>query len=1087
MGDFPHEVVRASAGTGKTFQLTNRYLKLLAAGVPTDRILATTFTRKAAGEILDRVVLRLATAANDDESARQLATFLDLPQLDASQCAALLRRVVDDLHRLRISTLDSLFSKLAGAFAWELQLPYGWSLAEPFESDALLDGAVFDLLLDADSAQLSRVLQLTQRGDLKQTITDSIRRVAIDLQSIYRQSEESAWQVLHVRALPTPEERQTMIDALRQIDCESGRFKTARNNDCEHFEANDWDDFASKGIAGKLVAGLSEFYRKSIPDDLKEAYRPLLHCARQAIRSEVASQTDATYRLLDDFETAFDRRQAAARLYRFDDVTYRLCRIANWKDARRQAFRLDMHVDHLLLDEFQDTAPEQWRVLRPMAQRIIGTSVQETRDRSLADSDDALADAQQVDLAASAGHQADAPAPAPIETAPPSFFCVGDVKQAIYAWRGGDSTLLAELPSELPGIASRRMDESRRSSSAVIATINRVFSQMVAHGNLGKYQEAVEEWARRFPSHTTHLTDQPGRVELRTGRESSSAADQTKYDATFSVAADLIRQWCHLERPGTIAVLVRSNEGVTRMSELLRAQDVVVSEEGGSELEWKPGIPLLLAFFHWLDHPGDKVSFYQIQHSPLAEHLSIPIDATYHQAISVAVEYRRRLLSEGFGRVTLELARFMARVSPRSERQRLQQLVDLAVQFQRQSTLRPSDFARYVAVQRVKEPMPGAVRVMTVHQAKGLEFDRVVLPQLDQTLAGSRTPRCVVGRDEPLGEVDRVTVYRNERLQALLPSSIRADYLRHYTRRVDEALCLLYVAMTRARYALHLIVPASQGSERNGLSLRIDALLRAALTDGQPVKPDTIVFETGTLGMVDELPVRSADKTITPTAVDAETSRHVTGPVQFAEPRRPTVEWVRPSDLSEVESRRAGDLLRATHVASMRVGSLIHGWFEQVTWLEDGLPGDELWYELGRRHGVESSELEQAKQQAESIIHNDSIHKLFSRRSYESRYPGATVRVHREYPFAMLEQNRLIRGVIDRVVIVTQNNEFVAAEVIDFKTDKVVDDAHLQRLIDRYALQVEMYRRATAQRYRSELHGIKGRLLFLDIGKTVDC
>ncbi len=73
----PHELIRASAGSGKTYQLTSRYLALLAADVPADRILATTFTRKAAGEILGRVLLRLANGEGDRRTLRALVAKLD--------------------------------------------------------------------------------------------------------------------------------------------------------------------------------------------------------------------------------------------------------------------------------------------------------------------------------------------------------------------------------------------------------------------------------------------------------------------------------------------------------------------------------------------------------------------------------------------------------------------------------------------------------------------------------------------------------------------------------------------------------------------------------------------------------------------------------------------------------------------------------------------------------------------------------------------------------------------------------------------------------------------------------------------------
>jgi biotin transport system substrate-specific component len=76
---FPPVVIRASAGTGKTFQLSNRFLALAFSGAQPDHILATTFTRKAAGEILDRVLVRLAEAAGDERKCRELAAHVRVP------------------------------------------------------------------------------------------------------------------------------------------------------------------------------------------------------------------------------------------------------------------------------------------------------------------------------------------------------------------------------------------------------------------------------------------------------------------------------------------------------------------------------------------------------------------------------------------------------------------------------------------------------------------------------------------------------------------------------------------------------------------------------------------------------------------------------------------------------------------------------------------------------------------------------------------------------------------------------------------------------------------------------------------------
>ena len=146
----PHVVIRASAGTGKTFQLSNRFIELLHAGVAVDRILATTFTRKAATEILDRVVVRLAEAAMDQPSCEELATVLPTahagPRFTQARAQHLLRILIQNLHRLQIGTLDSFFAQIAGSMSLELGLPPGWSIVDELYDIRLRDEAI-ELLL----------------------------------------------------------------------------------------------------------------------------------------------------------------------------------------------------------------------------------------------------------------------------------------------------------------------------------------------------------------------------------------------------------------------------------------------------------------------------------------------------------------------------------------------------------------------------------------------------------------------------------------------------------------------------------------------------------------------------------------------------------------------------------------------------------------------------------------------------------------------------------------------------------------------------------------------------------------------------
>ena len=183
-------LIRASAGSGKTTALASRYLQLLARGVHCQSILATTFTRKAAGEILDRIMAGLAVASLHQDEARQLGVKLQLSGFDQDAARPMLRHLLCNLHRLQIGTLDSFFANLARSFSLEIGLTPDWEIAQERILEQVTDAAVGRVLSAGDTVQL---LHLMAKGAsiraAHQLMMDTVKK----LYAIYQNSDPGAW------------------------------------------------------------------------------------------------------------------------------------------------------------------------------------------------------------------------------------------------------------------------------------------------------------------------------------------------------------------------------------------------------------------------------------------------------------------------------------------------------------------------------------------------------------------------------------------------------------------------------------------------------------------------------------------------------------------------------------------------------------------------------------------------------------------------------------------------------------------------------------------------------------------------------
>lgn len=1072
----PDILIRASAGTGKTYQLTSRFLRLLNADVPPESILAATFTRKAAGEILERILLALARAACDDEKRNELSKAIESPGLTAERCRELLSQLTRRLHRLQVGTLDSFFAKLASSFSLELGLPPGWTILDEADLKQLRQESIEALLEAADGDDLVRLLRLLTKGTTSRSINELILDTVQNCHEVALETPPEAWQKVPQPPHPADADLQRSVDALNDLlPTAVSTFQKPIQGDIELAEREQWEEMLKKGILAKLIEGETKYNRKELDPQTLAVYRPLLEQLSALALHRLSRQTEATRELLDQYDGELRELQHRQGGCSFSDVARAL---ADRREAASQdqtslgklAFRMDSRMSHLLLDEFQDTSPLQWKVLRPFAEQVVSKSV------GWGESSRPTKQNKRSGASRASTHPTGATQQSLFDQAdvPPSFFCVGDVKQAIYGWRGGDARIFETLQRQLPSVTSQDLAKSWRSSPPIIETVNRVFQNLQRHPKLDRLADPVAAWCRDFfRPHTTAKTELSGFVQLRT--VAKCADGESQGDVTLRAAAQLVAELAAQHPTREIGVLTRSNDAVAQLIFELHHLGVPASEEGGHPLVDSAAVRLLLSLLKLADHPGDTVARFHVATSPLGPRFKFVDHQDNDAAARLAESLRRELLNDGYGRCLARWAKFLDDSASPRDQARLTQLIKLADAYQSSATLRPNDFAEFVREERVADPSGDRIRVMTVHQAKGLEFDIVVLPELDKPIPG-QSPSLVAGNVDPTQPPDAVCLYRDESIQRLLPDDLQQLFEQDIELRTHESLCLLYVALTRAIHAMYLLIAPHDKDPLKSYS----GLLRASLTDDMAAPESTVLFKTGDADW--DMPKRMGTSARPESGKSAQSPR-----IRFATPLPTPMRGLQRESPSSRESRptqRLGDLLRTQPTAAFERGTLIHKWFEQIEWLDDGDPTDEQLLAVARTLPPMVLDPKSVLAEFRSMLSKPAITAVLSRE--HSPHRSLTPRVFREHPFASRFEHTLLSGVIDRLVLWSSADRIVAAELFDFKTDTVADEASLSERVETYRPQLDSYRQAAAQLFGLKLNQVDAQLVFVKRGDVID-
>jgi ATP-dependent exoDNAse (exonuclease V) beta subunit len=796
--------ISAGAGSGKTYRLTALLHDMLIDGrVRPSGVLATTFTNKAAAELRERVRSHLIK-----KGQYALATAIG---------------------QARIGTVNSVCGNLLARFAFEAGMPIEQRVLDESRAAQILNEAIDEVIEGGTLTDLLTVarrlsLDTAARGDGEDPwmaalrgIVSQARANAIGPEQLRTFGARNAEQLL--ARFPTPATRdldaalrssiEAVLPMVRQAADTNGIKKTgaylkqleglARSLREGDYQWADW----SRLVNSEPEAKLREVVRTVQEAASEHEQHPRLH---QDVRDHLGMLFSLGADVLDNYRAR--KRQLGA--VDFTDQESELLKILDLPDV---AETLTAELDLLMVDEFQDTSPIQLALF--------------------------------LKLAAYAKH----------------VVWVGDVKQAIYGFRGGDATLMTAVVKRLPELKgeTETLQDSWRSRPALVHFVNEVFGKAftgVAPGDVhlrpkrAEYQgtPAIEDWWLDGNADEQHLGIAAGIATLL-----QSGAQIVERDSQLQRAVRL----------GDIAVLARSNDSVKEIARVLQAQGIRASTEQPGLLN-RPEIVLALACLRRLNDERDTIATAEIVslsecEDPdvwLAERLAwletqAPPAAWREQGTTVnpifrAIQSLREQRTQLSPQEAVQLlmahcgvTRCVLQWQKSAERSRLrlanlERLTELAAEYEDEcrSTREAATLSGFLLwlnalaeeeADVMPQPAIDAVQVMTHHGAKGLEWPVVVLVDLASNVKDSIWNAV---RAESLGSFDVRAPLKDRSLrywpwpygaQSKVPvadvaeASVAGQAVRAAA--IEEHQRLLYVSMTRAR---DILILARQSKKLDG-------------------------------------------------------------------------------------------------------------------------------------------------------------------------------------------------------------------------------------------------------------------------------
>ncbi len=844
--------VRANAGTGKTHVLVQRILRLLLAGADPRSILCLTFTKNAAAEMETRVLARLGEWATADEEAlsSSLAKLLGRPPKESELAAApcLFASVIDAPGGLPIMTIHGFCERVLRRYSFEANVPPGFTvLTEEEARDALseaqaqafasaksgpLRDAFTTIVAYAREDEFSRVLEamLRHRNEIAHLMQvsgeeDRFQYVEERLRHLFGIVHDDTRESLLARSASLLSER-----SLREVAAVLFEGKKTDREAAAHFqavaEARDTEGkhsalkaaFTTKAGEPRtrlMTAAIAE-QAPALHDRLVKAQADFIALDEQICGLKVIEATMALFRLTAAIFDRYEAEKHARAAVDFDDLIDKTLSLFSREDAADWVlYQLDGRIDHILVDEAQDTSPEQWKII----ERLTSDFFSGEGARSCV----------------------------------PTLFAVGDEKQSIYGFQGAAPERLAETGAsyeekvQQAGFRWRavNLDLSFRTLAPVLASVDGVTGALpgLRHGS--------------STPHIAYRRNGAGLVELwepeRGDKEdkgtvwaADAAAPRTKpAEALAARIAAKIKHWLEngdalswrKERigPGDILILLRKRHPMSGLLQAaLKREGIPVSGADRMALLDELAVMDMMALASALLQPEDDLALGEVLKSPLFNFsdddlfglalgrkasLWHTLDATGACADKYALAAAKLTAWRDLAHCVNPFDFFSHIIEAEGGRKAfaarlgtecfdaLDELLNLAQAFCARSPLSLSEFLvslRRGASDVKRETDQGAseVRIMTVHGAKGLEANIVILADACSNRSAAAAPVTFVPGVRGKEGAPDIPIWAVKGASRLPPLTEAKHCLKDEEHR--ELGRLLYVAMTRARDRLYI-------------------------------------------------------------------------------------------------------------------------------------------------------------------------------------------------------------------------------------------------------------------------------------------